>query len=164
MRRIKRTDDGASLVEFALVLPVLTLFLFGIVQFGIAYDRQQSVNSAAREGARIGALVDTPLEDIVTRSAESYSASVSPTDDLTVTVRDDGGAVVGVGCPGGSYSATPCDSPSGIDQTDEELMPCGDDPQSSFVEIIVATPYEITIPFFGVQNITIDSEAQFRCE
>ena len=43
-------ERGASLVEFALIVPLLTLFLFGIVQFGIAYDKQQSINSAAREG------------------------------------------------------------------------------------------------------------------
>ncbi len=48
-RRTSR-DGGASLVEFALVVPLLTLFLFGIVQFGIAYDKKQSINSAAREG------------------------------------------------------------------------------------------------------------------
>ena len=35
MRRKTIRDRGASLVEFALVLPLLVLFLFGIVQFGI---------------------------------------------------------------------------------------------------------------------------------
>jgi Flp pilus assembly protein TadG len=57
-------ERGASLVEFAFVVPLLTLFLFGIVQFGIAYDKQQSVNSASREGARLGALRTTTMADI----------------------------------------------------------------------------------------------------
>ncbi len=34
------------------------MFLFGIVQFGMAYDAKQSINSAAREGARMAAIPD----------------------------------------------------------------------------------------------------------
>ena len=52
----RRDDRGAALVEFALVLPVLVLFVFGIVEFGRAYNARIELTSAVREGARAAAL------------------------------------------------------------------------------------------------------------
>jgi Flp pilus assembly protein TadG len=43
-------------VELALVLPILLLLVFGIVDFGRAYNAQISLTQAAREGARARAL------------------------------------------------------------------------------------------------------------
>jgi len=51
MRRI-HAEDGAAAVEFALVLPVLILLVFGIVEFGLVFNRWLSVTHAAREGVR----------------------------------------------------------------------------------------------------------------
>lgn len=51
-----RSEAGAELVEFALVLPLLLLVLGGIVDFGILMQRQQIVTNAAREGARLAAV------------------------------------------------------------------------------------------------------------
>lgn len=52
-------ERGAALVEFALVLPVLMLFVFGIVSFGQAYSARIELTSAVREGARVVALGGT---------------------------------------------------------------------------------------------------------
>jgi Flp pilus assembly protein TadG len=49
-------DRGAAAVEFALLLPVLLLLLFGIVDFGLALNAQITITQAAREGARLEAL------------------------------------------------------------------------------------------------------------
>lgn len=163
-----KREGGASLVEFALVVPLLTLFLFGIVQFGIAYDKQQSINSAAREGARLGALDATTMEEISVRAAEAYDASAAPGNDPQVEVFDDTtAAAIGTRTADGSYtivgtSTHPSPVPSRED--DETLMPCGRATPSTYVRVRVSTPYDITIPFFGVQRVTIDSEAEFRCE
>lgn len=159
-----RTERGASLVEFALVLPVLCLFLFGIIQFGIVFDRQQSINSAAREGARIGSLETATLRMITERAVSAYGTSGLAGGDPTVTVFFDDGSVAGSRCPDSSFSGSASCPGPGIDEDDEELMPCGSDPQSAFVGLSVSTPYDITIPFFGVQSVTVDSEAEFRCE
>lgn len=51
-----RGDAGASAVEFALVLPLLLLVVFGIIDFGRAYNAQQALNAGTREGARVLAL------------------------------------------------------------------------------------------------------------
>ena len=53
--RASRSESGAALVEFALVLPVFLMLLLGMMTGGLAYSRKLSVAQAAREGARFGA-------------------------------------------------------------------------------------------------------------
>ena len=54
--RIIKSEKGASAVEFALILPILVILVFGIVQFGIAYNNYIALTHAAREGARLAAV------------------------------------------------------------------------------------------------------------
>ncbi|WP_306843249.1 TadE/TadG family type IV pilus assembly protein [Paenarthrobacter nicotinovorans] len=49
-------ERGAAAVELALILPLLLLILFGIMEFGRAYNVQVSLTQAAREGARYAAV------------------------------------------------------------------------------------------------------------
>jgi Flp pilus assembly pilin Flp len=49
----RRDEDGAAAVEFALLLPLLVLLLFGLIQFGIAFNTKIQATNAAREGARM---------------------------------------------------------------------------------------------------------------
>ncbi len=51
-QRRLRGDRGATLVEAAIVTPVLLLFIFGIFEFGFAFRDYLSVASATRDGAR----------------------------------------------------------------------------------------------------------------
>ena len=50
----RMNQRGVAAVEFALLLPVLIMVLFGIIEFGIALSRQQVLDTASREGARLG--------------------------------------------------------------------------------------------------------------
>lgn len=54
-RRHSGRTRGQGLVEFALVLPVFLLLLLGMMEFGIAFNRQLTLEYATREGARTGA-------------------------------------------------------------------------------------------------------------
>ncbi|WKZ82600.1 MAG: pilus assembly protein [Acidimicrobiia bacterium] len=49
-------DEGAALVEFALVLPLLVMLTFGIIEFGRAYNAQITLTHASREGVRVLAI------------------------------------------------------------------------------------------------------------
>jgi Flp pilus assembly protein TadG len=58
MRRFirKRREDGASLVEFALMAPFLLLLLFGLIEFAWLFSQNLDVRHGAREGARLVAV------------------------------------------------------------------------------------------------------------
>ena len=47
-------ESGASMVEFAIVLPLLLLILFGTIEFGLLLYNKQVITNASREGARFG--------------------------------------------------------------------------------------------------------------
>jgi Flp pilus assembly protein TadG len=49
-------EDGAALVEFAIVLSLLVMLLFGIIEFGRAYNAQITLTHATREGVRVLAI------------------------------------------------------------------------------------------------------------
>lgn len=72
-------DRGAAAVEFALLLPVLLLLVFGIIDFGRAINAQITLTQAAREGARLAALGQP---DVVSRT-QAAATGISP---VTVTV------------------------------------------------------------------------------
>jgi len=65
--RAGRSDDGATLAEFAFVLPVLLIILFAIFEFGLAFNRAQAVEAAAREGGRLASLSTTSAGDVTNR-------------------------------------------------------------------------------------------------
>ena len=52
MRRKYPSQEGAALVEFVIVLPVILLLLFGMIEFGILMYNKQVITNASREGAR----------------------------------------------------------------------------------------------------------------
>ncbi len=68
--RGRRDERGAAVVEFALVLPILVLFVFGIVSFGQAYNARIELTSAVREGARVAALGGT-ASDVSQRTRDA---------------------------------------------------------------------------------------------
>jgi Flp pilus assembly protein TadG len=55
-RLMRRRLPGQSMVEFALILPLLVAFLFGIVELGILLNVYIGITNMAREGARAGSV------------------------------------------------------------------------------------------------------------
>src|SRR2546423_15501543 len=49
------SDSGQALVEFAIVLPVFLLLLFGLVEFGFVLNASSTVNYASRGAALLAA-------------------------------------------------------------------------------------------------------------
>ncbi|HTS60232.1 MAG TPA: TadE family protein [Terriglobales bacterium] len=61
---VLETSGGASIVEFAVALPLLVVLVVGIFDFGAAFNLKQQLNNAARQGARFGAA--QPTNDLCT--------------------------------------------------------------------------------------------------
>lgn len=65
------SEQGAALVEFALLFPVFMMLILGMFSGGIAYNQKLELTHATREGARYGATVDekqtfSPIPPIMT--------------------------------------------------------------------------------------------------
>ena len=88
-------ERGQGLVEMALILPFLLVLVVGIVELGVALNRQLIVVNAAREGARFGAQGARP-DDIYaqTRLATSEMLDFNEKNAVIVVVHaetdDDG--------------------------------------------------------------------------
>jgi Flp pilus assembly protein TadG len=85
-RRGRDRSRGQALVEFAFVLPILLLLIFGLVDFGRALFTLNTLSQGAREGARWGSVQARSATDI--DGIEDYTVSrlVGLDEDL-VTVE-----------------------------------------------------------------------------
>jgi Flp pilus assembly protein TadG len=84
-----RDQRGASAVEFAIIVPVLFMIVFGIIGFGIAFMQVQTIRGAVREGARISAVGATASQ--VQQKVADASTGIVPAAQVAVT-----------SCPGGN--------------------------------------------------------------
>ena len=62
LRRYAKEQKGQSLVELALILPIIVLLMFGTVEFGRVFYSYITVTSAVREGVRQAAVGKTDEE------------------------------------------------------------------------------------------------------
>lgn len=144
-------DDrrGQALVEFALILPILVLLLVGVLDFGRAIYAYNTVNNAARQGARL-AIVDQTVTHIQERAAsEATNLGIDP-GDVMVDFRD---------------LSTP-DDPGSCDGA-----VAGDDNNLGsivFCVAVVTVPYDYTAatPLIGnlVGTLTLEGESQFKVD
>ena len=77
VRSIRATETGQSLVEFAMVLPLFLVLLFGLVDFGRAFYSWIVITNGAREGARAGAV----QKDWPTMKTAIYGSMCNPYPD-----------------------------------------------------------------------------------
>jgi Flp pilus assembly protein TadG len=89
------SDRGQDIVEYALVLPLLLLLLIGIVEFGLAIWRYDTVANAGREVARCGIIyanlvAPNSIETCIDNSIERWGLGLGLTrDDFQVAITDD---------------------------------------------------------------------------
>jgi Flp pilus assembly protein TadG len=85
-RRNGDEERGAVAVEFALLLPLLVVILFGIIQFATTFNRQQGIHASAREGARLGSLPGTTSAQIEARVMDALDdVPLSAVPTITIT-------------------------------------------------------------------------------
>lgn len=86
---LNRTERGASLVEFAIVMPLVLMLVIGLVSAGIAYNEKLALTHAARETARFGATlpISNPvyptnlnqwLDALAVRAVDDATGSLDP--------------------------------------------------------------------------------------
>jgi Flp pilus assembly protein TadG len=109
VRQLRRDEQGAAVVEFALIIPVFILIVFALVDFGRALWMQNVVVAALREGARAAAVVvdpstSSPPTSTMTSVAQTKVATyISNTIGTTFNTSD----VSVTYCTGGNATA-PC--------------------------------------------------------
>src|SRR5258707_8696763 len=69
-----RETEGSALLEFAIVLPLLVVFIVGIYDFSGAFNQKQKIGHAAHEGAIVAGA--QPMTDM------DPSSSAAPPDSL----------------------------------------------------------------------------------
>jgi Flp pilus assembly protein TadG len=74
-RRLRRNDEeGAELIEFAIVVVILIMLIYGIVTFGLILSAKETLTQAASDGARAG---------IVATSTAIATAQTQASNDLS---------------------------------------------------------------------------------
>jgi len=135
MRRVSR-EDGVAATEFALILPVLALILFGTIEFGRVWSQYQLFQGAAREGARCAAVASTS-ECVVQDEIDQAAAPFDPEGNAAIEVLDGGG---------------------------QRTEGCLDTDQGQDVQVSWAQPLDVNIPFWQAVSFTPTIRAVFRCE
>lgn len=140
---------GQSLVEFALVVPLLLVFLLGIMEYGWFMKNQLTVSNAAREGARYAAL-GRSTSDIDARIQDKAVTVPGAPSHLTISLkRDDNNASNGY-----NYTINLGDSGGNNDA-----------PAGCMIQVTVSIPNKsLTGVFPFLNNRTITASVQMRRE
>ena len=86
------SERGQTIVEFALIAPIIFLLLIGIIDFGLMLNHRITLEHAVREGARFAA-VTTDCAAIQQRTAERAGEIISQ-DEVTVSYHEPDGAPI----------------------------------------------------------------------
>jgi Flp pilus assembly protein TadG len=80
---------GQALVELALVLPILSLLLLGMIQFGVVFNHYITLTDAVRAGARTGSVgrqVQDPVAAVEQSVRNAATDNLDP-EDLEISVE-----------------------------------------------------------------------------
>jgi Flp pilus assembly protein TadG len=148
-RRWKRAA-GAELMEMAFVLPVLLSSIIGIIWLGRAYMIYETMNRAAREGARVASANSGNAAVSVTNveNAVMNSLSAANIDTTKVTIPTCAGNLSTKVCYLRNFQL------NNVADTPKELG------------VVVSFSYQVAfpIPFVTVGPITVTARAQMRQE
>lgn len=134
-----REQHGAAAVEFALIVGLLFVILFGIMEFGLAFFETQNLRSATREGARAAAIG-------------------GDSDEITKALVDGASGSLPAGYSG--YSLSPNDGCTTATKGDEVEIVLNINSLPSNVK----AAFDVNIPFLPKITLTPQIKGSFRCE
>jgi Flp pilus assembly protein TadG len=88
IRLTNRPERGAALVEFAFVVPLFLLLLFGIMEAGWMFSQQVEMTNATREGARLAVVDFGTGEQVIDETCDRADLSGAGTT-FTVAIQAD---------------------------------------------------------------------------
>jgi Flp pilus assembly protein TadG len=141
-----RCEVGSSLVELALVLPVLFLLLLGVFDFGRAYYLAIEISQAAHSAALYGSQNPTDTTGM------QYAAVADASDVPNFTISSVT-ATYGCECSDGSLAVAGCTAnPS-----------CGTMNVVDYVQVNTSTSYSALFPYPGIPSpLTLRGSARMR--
>lgn len=149
-----RRQDGAAAVEFALIVGVLALLIFGMLQFGVAFFQLQNLRAAAREGARVGA-VGATADQVKARTVDASVGGLSGTGAVIVEYASDGSSFGAVN--GGTRACPPKAQQTANSMVRVRINPAAD---TYLTEV-----FTLEIPLMPQISLTgAQISGQFRCE
>jgi Flp pilus assembly protein TadG len=77
LKRTIKNEQGQTMTEFAFVLPILLVMLFGIIQFGIIFNNYVALTDAARAASRKGAVSRNASDPKGDCEATGYAAGAN---------------------------------------------------------------------------------------
>ncbi len=86
------TMRGQGLLEFALILPLLMLFVFGLFDLGYSIFLNNTISNAAREGARLGIILSNDDSAIRARVL-SFTPGITPQVTIQPATRQYGSPI-----------------------------------------------------------------------
>jgi Flp pilus assembly protein TadG len=137
-----RRERGATLVEAAVVFPLLFLILFALVEFGMAFKDSLSVGHGAREAARAGATFgnDPHANLLILREVEKVMDPVGIAVGLRVRIYNPETAASDTYTFlegfAGDCNWTPCPDPDSLAYTVPTWLPATRDVSAPFTERI----------------------------
>lgn len=85
--RIFRSNKGQSIVELAILLPVILMLLFGTIEFGRIYGAYMIISNASRDGARVGSVGGSTTQ---IQNAVLGTSTTLDSDSITITISKSG--------------------------------------------------------------------------
>ena len=108
-RRSRRLESGQSVVEFALVLPIMVFLLFAILDFARIYTTMMSVESAAREAADYGTTLGAGKWETTGPSPTTADGTVAEMQKRACVAASD---LTGYADPDGDPATGNCTNPA----------------------------------------------------
>ena len=154
----RREEEGAAAVEFGLIAPILVLLVFGIMSFGILFAQTLSLNNAARQGARFGAVGQRTCAQLITET-QAASTTINLTQPSQVTVKIYRGQTLAAAESAGAINtAAPCNNAS------PNNTPCYGSADGDNVYVKASYDSRLLIPLFKIGAFTVGGTGGFRCE
>jgi Flp pilus assembly protein TadG len=145
-----RREDGAAAVEFALIAGVLSLLVFGMLEYGLFFLQAQSLKAGVREGARTAA-VGADLT-AVKQAVSDGSAGALPAGSSAITMRLIGSV------------QTTCTTSSVDDTQGKEVEVTINTSNYAALPGAVTEAFRIDVPFLPHLDLHPTITGTFRCE